>query len=474
MPGNVEFKDHRTYVPGDDLRFLDWNVFLRSGALAVKTFTHEEAPEAVIVLDRSASMGPPGSRQDALAREIAAAFGFLALRAGGEVVLRCAGGAAAPGAAAASRSRVPSMRGSLAVEKAPGAAGPGGLDALERARGAVRTRAGSSPGSRTSSSTRCRRPPSRRSRASASQRFAFIVCAHDDVLAPASGPGDRRRCSADCRGRRPASARAATAGVALPRSTTRGAEHVAAVTALATRHQFIDRRGVGRDPASRSACVTRAAPAELRDDASLHPWWLLLLPLWPLLLVLHARAGAADATHPARRTSCSGSAPPRGCRRPPRGRACRGAISLWIAPLGPADDRARGAGAASAPSRAASRSSCSSDPSASMADEGRRTARRASRAGCAEARRILGSRPVAAVETAPRAMLVESAVMTHAAGVPVAGRHRPRPRRPAAGRRARAGHGLGARMPGSSRRGSIRSPASSSASRPIPGAGRAR
>ncbi len=81
--GRAAFKDHRAYSAGDDVRFLDWNVFLRTGELAVKTFSDDAAPEARVILDRSASAGPEGSTQDRTARELAAAAGFPALVAGG-------------------------------------------------------------------------------------------------------------------------------------------------------------------------------------------------------------------------------------------------------------------------------------------------------------------------------------------------------------------------------------------------------
>ena len=43
--GSLEFRDHRDYEPGDDLRHLDWNVFARSDRLTVKQFHEEIADE---------------------------------------------------------------------------------------------------------------------------------------------------------------------------------------------------------------------------------------------------------------------------------------------------------------------------------------------------------------------------------------------------------------------------------------------
>lgn len=54
---SVEFAQHRQYVPGDDLRFLDWKVFARSDRYTVKQFEEETNLTAHIFLDASGSMG---------------------------------------------------------------------------------------------------------------------------------------------------------------------------------------------------------------------------------------------------------------------------------------------------------------------------------------------------------------------------------------------------------------------------------
>lgn len=71
-----EFADHRPYVPGDDLRFLDWHLYGRLDALWVKLFEEEEDRVVHLLLDSSASM--QGDKLD-VARKIAAALGFVAL-----------------------------------------------------------------------------------------------------------------------------------------------------------------------------------------------------------------------------------------------------------------------------------------------------------------------------------------------------------------------------------------------------------
>lgn len=70
------FADHRQYVPGDDLRYVDWNVYGRLGELVVKRFEAEENLNLLICVDRSMSMDGAKSRR---ARRLAAALGYIAL-----------------------------------------------------------------------------------------------------------------------------------------------------------------------------------------------------------------------------------------------------------------------------------------------------------------------------------------------------------------------------------------------------------
>ena len=52
----IEFVDHRDYVPGDDLRYLDWNVYQRFGRLQVRLFEEEEDLSVYVLVDTSSSM----------------------------------------------------------------------------------------------------------------------------------------------------------------------------------------------------------------------------------------------------------------------------------------------------------------------------------------------------------------------------------------------------------------------------------
>ena len=54
---SVEFAEHRQYVPGDDLRYMDWNVYARTDHYFIKQFEEETNVRAYLLLDRSSSMG---------------------------------------------------------------------------------------------------------------------------------------------------------------------------------------------------------------------------------------------------------------------------------------------------------------------------------------------------------------------------------------------------------------------------------
>ena len=53
---SVEFADFRPYVAGDDLRFVDWNIYGRLDRLFLKIFLEEEDLSLIVALDASASM----------------------------------------------------------------------------------------------------------------------------------------------------------------------------------------------------------------------------------------------------------------------------------------------------------------------------------------------------------------------------------------------------------------------------------
>ncbi len=76
---SVEFADHRPYGAGDDLRFLDWNMYARLDRLMTKLFLDEEDLAVHLVLDRSASMDFGDPTKALVAKRLLAAIGFVAL-----------------------------------------------------------------------------------------------------------------------------------------------------------------------------------------------------------------------------------------------------------------------------------------------------------------------------------------------------------------------------------------------------------
>lgn len=76
---SVEFADYRNYVPGDDLRFLDWNTYARLDRLFLKMFLEEEDLHFYVLVDASRSMdfGQPSKLE--YAKRVAAALGFVGL-----------------------------------------------------------------------------------------------------------------------------------------------------------------------------------------------------------------------------------------------------------------------------------------------------------------------------------------------------------------------------------------------------------
>ncbi len=79
---SLEFKEHRDYQPGDDLRHVDWNAFARSDQLVVKHFHEEVNPRVDVVLDCSRSMDLTGSDKARAALGLASFFTTAAGNAG--------------------------------------------------------------------------------------------------------------------------------------------------------------------------------------------------------------------------------------------------------------------------------------------------------------------------------------------------------------------------------------------------------
>ena len=74
---SMEFADYRDYSPGDDIRFIDWNIFSRLNRPYLKLFRLEEEMHLVIISDASESMAFDGKFE--MAKKLAAAFGVMGL-----------------------------------------------------------------------------------------------------------------------------------------------------------------------------------------------------------------------------------------------------------------------------------------------------------------------------------------------------------------------------------------------------------
>lgn len=79
LGGGIEFADHREYTPGDDFRYLDWNVYARHDDLLLKRFQEEEDLHVYLFLDCSRSMDFGAPNKFDFARQVTAALAYIAL-----------------------------------------------------------------------------------------------------------------------------------------------------------------------------------------------------------------------------------------------------------------------------------------------------------------------------------------------------------------------------------------------------------
>src|SRR5215831_19736785 len=85
----IEFEEVRHYVPGDEVRDIDWNVTARLGAPFVKRFVEERELTVVLVVDVSGSVefGSQAQSKRELIAELGSLFAFAGLRHGARVGL---------------------------------------------------------------------------------------------------------------------------------------------------------------------------------------------------------------------------------------------------------------------------------------------------------------------------------------------------------------------------------------------------
>jgi uncharacterized protein (DUF58 family) len=77
---SLEFSDYRKYQGGDDLRYVDWNVYRRLERLWLKLFTAEEEMNIYLLVDASRSMAEGNPPKIEYAKKIAAALGYIGLK----------------------------------------------------------------------------------------------------------------------------------------------------------------------------------------------------------------------------------------------------------------------------------------------------------------------------------------------------------------------------------------------------------
>lgn len=76
---SVEFADHKPYTSGDDLRFVDWNIYARLEQLFLRLFLEEQDLTVNILLDVSASQAEGSPTKEKAAKQLAAALAYVAL-----------------------------------------------------------------------------------------------------------------------------------------------------------------------------------------------------------------------------------------------------------------------------------------------------------------------------------------------------------------------------------------------------------
>lgn len=76
---STEFSDFREYIPGDDIRRIDWNAYGRLDRLYIKEYMEEKEMMVRIFLDTSASMNYGENSKKDLAEKLAASFAYIAL-----------------------------------------------------------------------------------------------------------------------------------------------------------------------------------------------------------------------------------------------------------------------------------------------------------------------------------------------------------------------------------------------------------
>ena len=75
----LEYADHREYNSGDDMRYIDWDLYGRSGKLYTKLFMEDEDININILIDRSRSMNSGSPQKLEYALKLSASLGYVGL-----------------------------------------------------------------------------------------------------------------------------------------------------------------------------------------------------------------------------------------------------------------------------------------------------------------------------------------------------------------------------------------------------------
>ncbi|HEX4125381.1 MAG TPA: DUF58 domain-containing protein [Tepidisphaeraceae bacterium] len=107
---SVEFADYRNYVVGDDLRFIDWNIYARLDRLFLKLFLEEEDLALYVLVDVSKSCDYGNPNKAHYIKQVAAALGYVGLVNYNRITLAAmSDGLVAQTDALRGRRRVPQM-----------------------------------------------------------------------------------------------------------------------------------------------------------------------------------------------------------------------------------------------------------------------------------------------------------------------------------------------------------------------------
>lgn len=108
---SVEFADFRPYTAGDDIRQIDWNLYARMERIFLKLFVAEEELSVHLIVDTSASMDWGAPNKLRYAKQVAAAFGYIALTNLDRVSVTAFAAGAGAGVGSQHAATLPGVRG---------------------------------------------------------------------------------------------------------------------------------------------------------------------------------------------------------------------------------------------------------------------------------------------------------------------------------------------------------------------------